>query len=142
MPTGVQRDLLRRVRLDAQLADRILASVREHLPPQVTIKRKRRKGLRIRSSWERFSHHYGGVSAFAHVRRSDSPSKATERCLTMVLDEVTRHLRNDDQRWPELDYGPVQIETRTSGDVVHADITDRHGTKITFPPVATRTGNS
>jgi hypothetical protein len=126
------------VRLDQSLADRILESVREHLPPEVQIDRRGRRVARIKARWERFSVSYGRSAAFAHVRRGDSAAQATEGCLRVVLDEVTRQLRSGDMHWPGLDYGPVEIRCHIEGDDVHAEIVDRHGTTITFPPVSTR----
>jgi hypothetical protein len=97
------------VKLDPVLADRILESVRGHLPPEVTITRRGSGVLRVRARWERFG------------------------------DEVSRQLRSDDTHWPGLDYGPVEILCRIEGDDIHAEIVDRHGTRITLAPVATRT---
>ena len=126
------------MKLDLVLADRILESVREHLPPEVTISRRGPRVLRIKARWERFGGSYSTTAAFAHVRRRDSAAHAVQGCLRIVLDEVTRQLRSDDQHWPGLDYGPVEIQCRIQDDDVHAEITDRHGTTLTFAPVSTR----
>jgi hypothetical protein len=54
-----------------------------------------------------------------------------------VLDVLTSDLRGSDHCWPTLDYGPLTSKTWIDADSVHATLTDRHGTVLTFSPVPT-----
>lgn len=53
-----------------------------------------------------------------------------------VLRDVNDHFKRLDQHWPGLDFGPVEIRTWVEAGSVHATITDRHGSTLTFQPVA------
>ena len=54
-----------------------------------------------------------------------------------VLNVLTSDLRQSDQCWPTLDYGPVTSKTWIDGGQVNATVVDRHGTVLTFSPVPT-----
>jgi hypothetical protein len=123
------------VHLDEAVSDRIVDAVRPHLPPQVTIRRSSPRTLHVKTVKSRFEIGYGSAAAFAHASRSEGPAQSAATVFKIVLHEVTTTLRDIDMHWPGLDFGPVEIETGTDGEVVTAKITDRHGAVLSFDPV-------
>jgi hypothetical protein len=124
------------VHLSEAISDKIIESVRGHLPPQITVMRKGGRSLRVRSSAERFSVSHSRSAAFGHVPRRAALGDATAGAFKNVLRAVNDHFKGLDLQWPGLDFGPVEIRTWADRDLVRAEITDRHGTSIAFAPVA------
>jgi hypothetical protein len=127
------------MRLDGRIADRIVESVRQHLPDEVSLHR-RRATLVVRSRWERFSHDTSSSAVFAHLSPRDDVQAAAKECLGAALDLVTGALTRAGHHWPDLDYGPVTVRTWLDAKgAACGEITDRNGTAIIFLPVMAAT---
>lgn len=129
-------------KLNAEDAERVLTSVRQHLPPQVTVRLTGRGTLLVKSKPKRSEWAGSSSNAFGHLSKRTRRDKAITLAMREVLNMVTFHLRDNGGQWPGLDYGPVVTKTWTDGATVLATVTDRHGAVLHFPPVLAADGQT
>jgi hypothetical protein len=125
------------VKLDPVLCDRVLDAVRSRLPAGLLISRKGRGKLKIKSKPGKHEWAYAVSPAFSNISRRNTPGGAVAIGMERTLQAVSEHLRQFDQRWPGLEWGPVEISTDIQGDEVVGKIVDVTGTTLKIPPVRT-----